>query len=215
MIGVGQLSVSKRRHAGGEDYSMDNLFEFMAVAGIVVLLPIIPALLIYRYVPPDKTVATGPFKGLQIKLTGSFAGYFLVLLALLSFAGAYWKLAADYEPWTVRGKLFYADGRPVDDERAVLFQMQPSAVHVAGDGNFSIVVPVDRTKAEALPIIRVDQLPLRVGGPAVVSHLETDPLTKIAHIKRSLLTKTIWLLDSLVLTTPATPYEYAHQDPKP
>jgi hypothetical protein len=191
---------------------MENFLEFLGVAAVVVLLPIVPALLIYKYVPPGRTVAAGPFRGLQIKLTGSFAGYFVVLLVLLSFAGAYWKLAAEYEPWTVRGKLFYANGRPVDDERAVLFQVQPPTAHVAVDGNFTIVVPVDITKSEALPIIRVDQLPLRDGGPVAVSHLESDPLTTAARTRRSLLRKTIWLLDSLVLTTHPSPYPDTRQD---
>ncbi len=48
---------------------------------IIVCLPIIPAFIFYKFLPGEgKTFAKGPFKGLNIQLTGAFAGYFVVLL---------------------------------------------------------------------------------------------------------------------------------------
>ena len=53
--------------------------------GVIVILPIIPAFILFKWLPPKKTFASGPFKGLNLKLTGSFAGYFVVLLFILTF----------------------------------------------------------------------------------------------------------------------------------
>lgn len=46
---------------------------------VVVLVPLIPAWVLYRYLP-SRTVVTGPFKGFQLKLTGAFAAYFVIAL---------------------------------------------------------------------------------------------------------------------------------------
>jgi len=53
--------------------------SFVIIFVIIVLLPLIPAFLLYKFLP-SKTNAAGPFKGLNIKLSGAFAGYFILLL---------------------------------------------------------------------------------------------------------------------------------------
>ena len=45
----------------------------------VLLLPLIPAFLLYKFLP-SRTSVSGPFKGLNLKLTGAFGGYFLLVL---------------------------------------------------------------------------------------------------------------------------------------
>jgi hypothetical protein len=52
---------------------------FLTVLSAVLLLPLIPAFLLYRFLP-SKTSVAGPFKGLSVKLTGAFGGYFLLVL---------------------------------------------------------------------------------------------------------------------------------------
>lgn len=45
----------------------------------ILLLPVVPAYLLYAVLPSSADVS-GPFKGLNIKLTGAFGGYFLLVL---------------------------------------------------------------------------------------------------------------------------------------
>lgn len=56
--------------------------SFLLILVIIFLLPLIPSFLLYKFLP-SKSTATGPFKGLNLKLSGAFAGYFILLL----FAG--------------------------------------------------------------------------------------------------------------------------------
>ena len=53
-----------------------NLIYLLAA---VLLLPLVPAYVLYRTLPSD-TKVFGPFKGLNIQLSGAFAGYFLLVL---------------------------------------------------------------------------------------------------------------------------------------
>jgi hypothetical protein len=47
----------------------------------VILLPLIPAVIIFKLIPGESRVdAEGPFQGLKLKLSGAFAGYFIVVL---------------------------------------------------------------------------------------------------------------------------------------
>jgi hypothetical protein len=56
--------------------------SFLLILVIIFLLPLVPSFLLYKFLP-SKSTATGPFKGLNLKLSGAFAGYFILLL----FAG--------------------------------------------------------------------------------------------------------------------------------
>lgn len=59
---------------------MNNLF--LLALTTILLLPLVPAFLLYKFLP-SKTNVSGPFKGLTIKLTGAFGGYFLLVLTSL------------------------------------------------------------------------------------------------------------------------------------
>ncbi len=56
--------------------------NFLYVLAAVMLLPLIPAFLLYKFLP-SKTSVSGPFKGLNLKLTGAFGGYFLLVLTAI------------------------------------------------------------------------------------------------------------------------------------
>ena len=58
---------------------MGTTNTFVYVLAAVLLLPLIPAFLLYKFLP-SKTNVSGPFKGLNLKLTGAFGGYFLLVL---------------------------------------------------------------------------------------------------------------------------------------
>src|SRR5258705_5318010 len=57
-----------------------NVFIYLLAA--ILLLPLIPAFILYKFLP-SKTNVSGPFKGLNLKLTGAFAGYFLLVLTAI------------------------------------------------------------------------------------------------------------------------------------
>jgi len=61
---------------------MSTTDTFIYVLAAVLLLPLIPAFLLYKFLP-SKTSVSGPFKGLNLKLTGAFGGYFLLVLTAI------------------------------------------------------------------------------------------------------------------------------------
>ena len=57
--------------------------NFYLVLAAILILPLIPAFIIYKFLPVGKTEDTdisGPFSGLSLKLKGAFAGYFLLVV---------------------------------------------------------------------------------------------------------------------------------------
>jgi hypothetical protein len=55
----------------------DNFY--LALAAIL-MLPLVPAFIIYKFLPESETNVEGPYKKLNLKLKGAFAGYFLLVL---------------------------------------------------------------------------------------------------------------------------------------
>jgi len=61
---------------------MGTTYTFLYVLAAVLLLPLVPAFLLYKFLP-SKTNVSGPFKGLNLKLTGAFGGYFLLVVTAI------------------------------------------------------------------------------------------------------------------------------------
>ena len=127
---------------------------------VVVLVPVIPAFLLYKYLPEGKTTVGGPFRGLDIKLSGAFAGYFLVLLMATSMLVFLIKQRPappvpqrQYEVYTVRGKIDLqktGDQPPRFDYRQLSFSLVPSQQQVFSDGTFTVEIPVKRNQTGQL-----------------------------------------------------------------
>lgn len=62
---------------------MENLNLLLHLA-TVLIIPLIPAFILYKFLP-SKTMVNGPFKGLNLNLTGAFGGYFLLVLISIAF----------------------------------------------------------------------------------------------------------------------------------
>jgi hypothetical protein len=62
-------------------------FNLIANLSTVLLIPLLPAFILYRFLP-SKTAVKGPFKGLTINLTGAFGGYFLLVLIAIGLTRA-------------------------------------------------------------------------------------------------------------------------------
>jgi hypothetical protein len=50
------------------------------VFSLWIILPILPAFILYKFLPKNKVLVKGPFKGLTVDMAGAFAGYFLLFL---------------------------------------------------------------------------------------------------------------------------------------
>jgi hypothetical protein len=94
--------------------------EIFIILTTLLLLPLIPAFILYKFLP-SKTAVKGPFKGLNINLTGAFGGYFLLVLISLGLIYTLRndKLSAElkqakqdlvterskYQQWTMSGRI--------------------------------------------------------------------------------------------------------------
>lgn len=55
----------------------DNFYLSLAA---ILLVPLVPAFIIYKFLPSSDTDVSGPYQGLSLKLKGAFAGYFLLVI---------------------------------------------------------------------------------------------------------------------------------------
>ena len=88
-------------------FELTTLFFLAAI----LLLPLFPAYILYKNLPSE-TVVKGPFKGLNIQLTGSFGGYFLLVL----FSSGFLSLQQSQQTSTMfhYNIIFPSDGFPQD-----------------------------------------------------------------------------------------------------
>lgn len=97
---------------------------------LLVVLPLIPAVLIYRLFPNTSVVANGPLSGLTLKSSGAFSVYIVVFLAISPFAyqtyGSIPTLLA--QSWTIRGTISVKDakGHDITDRRQLSELLRPS-----------------------------------------------------------------------------------------
>lgn len=70
---------------------------FLLVLPVIMLVPLVPAFILYKYLP-SKTNVAGPFKGLNLKLSGAFGGYFLLVIIA---AGIFFPLLKNEQQRTI------------------------------------------------------------------------------------------------------------------
>lgn len=129
-----------------------------------ILLPIIPAVILYTTLP-SKADVSGPFHGLQIKLGGAFAGYFLLVLVIF-----FWpRPKAAYEVWTLKGYIQDDDGLTLPQDNVNL-NIQPPSVEYLPDGSFEMDVLVKHGQSgqEKFPKLLVERKPLQPFGNATI-----------------------------------------------
>jgi hypothetical protein len=131
---------------------MEDLIKLVL---LVVLLPIIPAYILYKTLP-SRTKVSGPFKGLNIQLTGAFTGYTL--------------LNQEYELWTVEGKIQLKQGdfNPI----GTIIAIKPPEQTLYTKGRFVIEnVPL----AKKIGVKKPSLLIQKKGYKIIEVTLETDP----------------------------------------
>jgi len=127
------------------------LLHFVSIVSVWALLPLVPAWLTYRITPDQSLGLKGPFKGMTLRATGSFAAYFVVAAVLSQFTwpvgkSLVGKVAGD-TTWVVTGKaaLYDADGKPatqIPDLRTAYLRVLPDQNVI--DTDLAIKVPFPR-----------------------------------------------------------------------
>ena len=125
-----------------------------------VLLPLVPAVLIYLIFPRTEVGLAGPFSGLTIRASGAFAAYFIVLLATMPLLTRQNRnLESLMRPtWVITGSIQLED----EDGRRLSFsnrgnspfkiELDPELVQPVGTRGFKIVVP---EVADQVPSLKI------------------------------------------------------------
>jgi hypothetical protein len=152
-----------------------GLLETVVHVCLMLFVPFFPAFFIFKLLP-NTAVASGPFQGLRIDLTGAFAGYFLLVLLVLGYLKSMPVAADPGEMWMVTGQLKLAatnDSSKIDQTEVQTF---PS-VYIANDGRFTIYI-LRKTD----PNIGVKQFPDLLfalqGHQHITVHLEAETNSK-------------------------------------
>lgn len=120
--------------------------ENLIYIAAAVLLPLLPAYILYRTLP-SKTIVKGPFEGFDIQLTGAFGGYFIVVLSVFGFVHTRPPPPnSEHEIWTVFGTI---DVDPEDLDGITLAIFPPDHPHP--NGNFRLRVPVASSGPDRWP----------------------------------------------------------------
>jgi hypothetical protein len=157
---------------------MNTLQQIIMVLAIL-LIPMVPAIIIYKRLP-SSIVASGPFKGLEWRLTGGFAGYFLLVLVAMLIAEtkaiemAKSTCARPFTGWMVSGEIESPPENLAIDKSAVL-TISPTLQHIDPDGHFWTVIPVQNGTPGREMSLTISLPDYENYAPAVV-HLSRDPL---------------------------------------
>jgi hypothetical protein len=137
---------------------MNETLVSLAITVVLILLPLIPAVLLFRYLPSSGQV-DGTFQGMRYKFGGAAAGYFAVLLilALRIFPELHHQtelleriakaqedaLHMDkYETWHVLGAVKLAQEDPNRATADMRVRLVPPAFQSMPGGRFDYEVPV-------------------------------------------------------------------------
>jgi hypothetical protein len=117
-----------------------EMINIIILVVLVILVPIIPAFILYKSLPA-LTKVSGPFKGLNIQLSGSFAGYFIIVLLTTGLIVTYWETCPRYQLWTIKG-IIRLSGE--DIVQGVDLSIKPPNPYVDPTGGFNIKVPLEK-----------------------------------------------------------------------
>jgi hypothetical protein len=119
----------------------------MLLLFILVVLPLIPAVVIYALFPNTTVVASGPLSGLTLKSSGAFSVYIVVFLVMAPFA---YQTAIEianmsHPSWTIMGKIILKgnDGKNIADPttmKNLQVTLSPNIIQMGG-GTFTVSVP--------------------------------------------------------------------------
>lgn len=124
----------------------------------LVILPLIPAVVLFRTLP-SKGQVSGPFKGLNVKFSGAFAGYLILFGCLLQIR------PTDFDHshvWQVQGRIAFkrpqSEAKPNTNDIRVRVTPPDLVVHGNGSGgSFRFDVPIpEKNGAPDFPRLSLD-----------------------------------------------------------
>lgn len=105
-----------------------------------ILLPLTPAYILYKALPA-KTKVVGPFKGLNIQLSGAFGGYFLLVLVIIGFVSTRPRPRDPrYEVWKVTGKMKFDNSWTDLQKENLQLSLIPGNQRIYANGDFEMLV---------------------------------------------------------------------------
>lgn len=168
----------------------------MSLLVLTMLVPLIPAVIVFKLFPDTRVAASGPLSGLKVRTSGAFAAYLIVLvLATAMSKHTEDSIATMTSPsWLIEGKVIVKtpDGKVVDDESAYSgLQITMDPRHYGGGGKtfWARVPEIDKripTISLSMPTvgqqtIEPQQLPKNHGSrrivleePVVIQQIRAD-----------------------------------------
>jgi len=147
------------------------------------LLPLIPAFLLYRFLPNSGNVR-GPLKGLTIKFTGAFAGYLVLFLLSMGFFSRLIQTSQIYEVWTVTGSVI-----DMESKRAIPVQYNPRMTLVPSNNITNGTFRFKIVGEKKLDLIEFPALSLEA------DQFISTPLELLDYDIHNKTTKTDWVMD--------------------
>lgn len=193
-----------------------NFHDLLPLISIVValLIPVIPAFVLFKFLP-NRVRASGPYTGLRINLEGAFAGYFLLVLAILAFLKTGVRpLDDEHQVWKVRGKVRLEQPDSPFDENKLVISTRPN-VTLTPEGNFILDVVVKRERgSNDFPFLIVEYGNDYYSRTLNLNELQTDNEPVITW-SRDPTAKAVNITDAVVLKRKEIRPTEAEQDLEP
>jgi hypothetical protein len=170
---------------------MDPHIWIVVKALLLILLPLIPAVLVFKVFPHSGAGGNGTFAKIKWKFSGAFAGYvFLAMFLFVFFEQQVLEYKTDV--WKIRGKIVM-DPAVTDTVRLDL-KTVPDNLFVSDNGEFELKIPlVTRNEELELPALIANlnrdgyptkNIPLRMDSPGggSVPKIGIDGKKKIVDI---------------------------------
>lgn len=143
------------------NYSYNNdLLNNIAYFAIWFLFPFVPAFLLFKFLP-NRAIVRGPFQGLNVNFGGSFAGYFILFLAITFPIVRLIKIQTEnYEVWTISGKITGENSEVIDNNtHANVVFIPPKSIE---DNEFSFIIVGEQQTSDFITFdkVRIEPGPL-------------------------------------------------------
>ncbi len=114
-----------------------HLSSNLLVLACVILLPIVPAYLLFKALSSTATV-DGPLHGFKVRLGGAFGGYFSVVVLILSMHNVLLPRPPAYQLWELNGQVTDETGTGIQPLDPKDVELTPPTFRANPDGSFRL-----------------------------------------------------------------------------
>lgn len=184
---------------------MDQIIELLSneiiALCVIVILPIVPSIILFRFLKTNATVKgkafeSGPFKGLQYDISGAGALYFLVLLVCV-YSISLKPRREDVEIWKFKANVGL-DSRysPRRIRDIVAYVSHPKEFTIEEDGSFHMQLLIHR-KADGS--LEFPSILFQLDTLSRVVQLDTASSMFTKNYKKEIVSNTIEIVDEKVI----------------